>query len=168
MRTAPPTMGSMTRLTRLFAAIAALSGLLLSAAAPPPPTWSPVRTSPVVLRPFDPPVQPWLPGHRGVDLAAGNGLLLAPASGTITFSQWVVHRPVVVFTHHDGLRSALEPAHALHPVGTTLRRGDVMAQWAPETPHCAEPCVHWSVRRADTYLDPMRLGRRPIRLVPIP
>ena len=50
---------------------------------PPAPSvfrW-PLDGSPAVVRGFDPPPQPWLPGHRGVDLAAPPGAVVRSGDG---------------------------------------------------------------------------------------
>src|SRR6266511_2923006 len=56
---------------------------------PPPATsyrW-PLDGRPAVVRPFAPPAQRWLPGHRGVDLAAAGGAVVrATGPGVVRFS----------------------------------------------------------------------------------
>jgi spore coat polysaccharide biosynthesis predicted glycosyltransferase SpsG len=48
------------------------------------------------VRRFEPPTQPWLAGHRGVDLRATAGApVLAGGAGTVTFAGWVGGLPVV-------------------------------------------------------------------------
>ncbi|MBN0041427.1 M23 family metallopeptidase [Cellulosimicrobium cellulans] len=128
-----------------------------------------------VLAPFDPPLQDWLPGHRGVDLAAAAGEpVLAPAPGVVTFAGPVAGRGVVVVTHDDGLRTSLEPVTASAPRGTRVAAGDVVGTvQVPDgvavASHCADTCVHWGVRRGDRYVDPLAmLGERPpIVLLPL-
>jgi len=128
-----------------------------------------------VLAPFDPPLQDWLPGHRGVDLAAAAGEpVLAPAPGVVTFAGPVAGRGVVVVTHDDGLRTSREPVTASAPRGTRVAAGDVVGTvQVPDgvavASHCADACVHWGVRRGDRYVDPLAmLGERPpIVLLPL-
>ncbi len=131
-----------------------------------PPLDAPV----VVAAPFDAPAQPWLPGHRGVDLAAHVGQLVrAPAAGTVTFSGTVVDRGVLTITHADGLRSSLEPVVPGVRVGQRVLPGQVVASVGAARGHCAPAtCLHWGLRRGETYLDPMRwvLHRGPIVLLP--
>ncbi|MGO1318307.1 MAG: M23 family metallopeptidase [Cellulomonadaceae bacterium] len=118
---------------------------------------SPVGPNPVVLRPFDPPPQPWLAGHRGVDLRASAGVVLAPADGRVSFAGPVVDRGVLVLEHPDGLRSSFEAVATALTVGAAVRRGQVVAQVEPSG-HCPEhACVHWGVRAGERYLDPMTL-----------
>src|SRR3954463_4629304 len=94
-----------------------LLSLLLLFAAPVAFGW-PV-TPPQVVRRVDPPPQPWLPGHRGVDLAAppGAGVHTAGARAVV-FPGAVAVRGVVSVQHPDGLRPTYEP------VAATVHTGD--------------------------------------------
>ncbi len=128
-----------------------------------------------VLAPFDPPLQSWLPGHRGVDLAATAGEpVLAPAPGVVTFAGPVAGRDVVVVTHDDGLRTSLEPVTGTVPRGTRVAPEDVVgtvqgSDGGAVASHCAGGCVHWGVRRGERYVDPLALlgERPPIVLLPL-
>ncbi len=106
------------------------------------------------LRLFDPPAVPWGRGHRGVDLGA-DGPVRSPGAGVVTFAGPVAGRGVVTVTHPDGLRSSLEPVIDAPEVGTAVARGDPLGSVQPG--HCAVRCVHWGVRRGDTYVDPLSL-----------
>ena len=54
--------------------------------------------APSVVRPFDPPPQPWLAGHRGVDLAGTPGSPVhSPGAGRVVFAGVVAGRGVVMF-----------------------------------------------------------------------
>ena len=69
----------------------------------------PVAGTPEVTRPFDPPPRPWLPGHRGVDLAAAPGaLVLAAGPGVVAFAGSVAGTGVVSIDHTGELASADE------------------------------------------------------------
>jgi murein DD-endopeptidase MepM/ murein hydrolase activator NlpD len=135
------------------------------------PAWSwPLRPLHRVLTPFRPPPQPWLTGHRGVDLsAAAAATVAAPAAGTVAFAGWVVDRPVLTIDHGSGLRSSFEP------VASDLRKGDAVARGDPVgrlsgRGHCAGPCVHWGVRRGGQYVNPLQFvtDLRPSVLLPLP
>jgi murein DD-endopeptidase MepM/ murein hydrolase activator NlpD len=135
------------------------------------PVLAPPLDAPItVAHPFDAPPQPWAPGHRGVDLVASPlQAVRAPAGGVVTFSGTVVDRGVVTITHDDGLRSSLEPVVPSVAVGQRVLAGQVVATVASTPGHCApSTCLHWGLRRGDTYLDPMRwlLARPPIVLLP--
>lgn len=124
----------------------------------------PLEGRPRVLAVFERPAQRWLPGHRGVDLAADAGqTVVAPAGGTITFVGRVVDRSVVAVETPDGLRSTLEPVAATVAVGDVVAAGDAVGTVegpAAGRSHCAPgACLHWGVRRGSgreaTYLDPL-------------
>src|SRR5687768_7013197 len=105
--------------------LAALLALFLPPATTPPPrllapgpSWqSPIPGAPVV-RPFDPPPQPWLPGHRGVDLGAREStLVLAAGSGEVVFAGFLATRPLISIAHPNGTRTTYEPVDPLVAVG---------------------------------------------------
>ena len=59
-----------------------------------------------VLRRFDPPPEPWLAGHRGVDVGGVPGMLVrAAGAGTVVFAGKVGGRGVASVAHTDGLRT---------------------------------------------------------------
>lgn len=130
----------------------------------------PLPGEPPVVRRFDPPPQPWLPGHRGVDLAAGAGTpVLSAGDGVVTFAGAVAGRPVVTVGHANGLRTTYEPVHPVVEAGTPVLAGVPIGRLRAGHPGCAAPaCLHWGLRRGDTYLDPLALlGRGPVRLLPL-
>lgn len=127
-----------------------------------------------VLAPFDPPEHDWLPGHRGVDLAAAPAeTVRSPAPGVVSFTGPVAGRGVVVVLHDDGLRTSLEPVTASVERGERVTSGSVLgtvqAAESAAGSHCAATCVHWGVRRGERYLDPLALlgDRPPIVLLPL-
>lgn len=136
-----------------------------------------------VARAFDPPARDWEAGHRGIDLWSAPGAeVRSPGAGVVTFAGRVAGKPVVVVTHPDGLRSSLEPVVATSPQGSAVAAGDVVGHLGVTTgggsnpDHCAAldaaaagaTCVHWGVRRAERYLDPLTLlgDAPPIVLLP--
>lgn len=166
--------------------VGALAGPPAHGAGEHPPAetgWtSPVPGDLVVLRGFLPPDQDWLAGHRGVDLAAPPAsAVVAPDDGVVTFTGTVVDRGVVVLLHDGGLRSSLEPVDGSVAVGSRVGRGQVVGsvQGAGDGTGGAAPagvghclpasCLHWGVRRGDTYVDPLALlgPREPIVLLPL-
>ncbi|GAA2036100.1 hypothetical protein GCM10009740_29030 [Terrabacter terrae] len=131
----------------------------------------PLDPRPEVVRRFDRPDQPWLPGHRGVDLAASVGQpVLAPTEGQVTWSGVVAGRSVVVVSHEGGLRSTFEPVAAAVSLGTPVRRGEGVGVVTATPGHCApRTCLHWGVVRGESYLDPLSLvGRARVVLLPVP
>lgn len=121
-----------------------------------------------VVRLFLAPAVRWGAGHRGVDVTVTDGVVRAPADGTVTWAGHVVDRGVLTITHAGGLRTSLEPVAALHPVGTTVGRGDPVALLEDRRHgRCTEACVHWGVRDGDVYVDPLRLlAPVTVRLLP--
>lgn len=113
-----------------------------------------------VIRDFDPPELRWGKGHRGVDLAARIGdPVLAAAGGSVTFAGPVAGRGVVVVSQ-GATRTTYEPVSTLVAVGTDVSPGTMIGRLTGGS-HCrAEPCLHWGLRRGDTYLDPLGLAPR--------
>jgi murein DD-endopeptidase MepM/ murein hydrolase activator NlpD len=123
-----------------------------------------------VVRRFDQPDQPWLAGHRGVDLAASVGQVVqSPAAGTVTYAGRIAGRGVLVVTHPGGLRTTLEPVSTTVTVGSAVAAADPVGIVSAEPSHCAPAtCVHWGVLRGPTYLDPLTfVGRGRVVLLPL-
>lgn len=164
------------RILRLLA-LAASAAFLLALAPPtgaegaqigtiaPPAPWSwPLSSRTPVLRPFDPPARPWLPGHRGVDLDAPLGsIVLAPAHGRVVWAGELAGRPLVSIAHGP-IRSTFEPLRPLVDEGALVERGTpigvVIDGHSPGT-------LHWGAKvSAEHYLDPLRLLVGPVGLKP--
>jgi murein DD-endopeptidase MepM/ murein hydrolase activator NlpD len=129
----------------------------------------PLYGSPAVVRPFDPPPRPWLPGHRGVDLAGVAGApVYAAGTGVVRFAGQLAGRGVVSIDHADGLRTTYEPVQPSVAAGQQVRAGDRIGVLDPGHPGCpAAACLHWGLRRGDRYLDPLSLlGLGRVRLLP--
>jgi len=144
----------------------------------------------VVTRRFDPPAQPWLSGHRGVDLAApGAGPSSGPSSGpgqerdagpsavpvraagagVVVFAGMVAGRGVVSVAHTGGLRTTYEPLTVGEVrVGDPVAAGQRIGVLSPGHPGCpVAACLHWGLRRESAYLDPLALlGAGRVRLLP--
>ncbi|CAL9410059.1 hypothetical protein SUDANB6_01633 [Streptomyces sp. enrichment culture] len=140
-------------------------------------TW-PVGTHPPVLRDWAPPPGPYAPGHRGVDLAAPPGApVRAVAPGRVSFAGRVAGKGVVSLelagTGDPPLRTTYEPVRASVREGEEVTAGEVIGAVEPTGSHCAAPCLHWGLRGAGTYLNPLmllppRLLRAgPSRLLPV-
>ncbi|MFF3917115.1 murein hydrolase activator EnvC family protein [Streptomyces sp. NPDC001852] len=153
------------------------------APAPPPDTpvpavartW-PVGVRPLVLRGWEPPATVYGPGHRGVDLAAPAGSeVRAVAPGRVSFAGRVAGRGVVsVNLTGTDLRTTYEPVTALVHKGDEVEAGQALGTVEPTAaPHCPTSCLHWGLRRGETYLDPLSLlppwllHRGPPRLLPV-
>ena len=154
----------------------ALVGLpLLIAPAPrtvvPAPGWDwPLPQPHHVERGFDPPPQPWLAGHRGVDLAGSAGEpVLAAGSGVVSFAGRVARVPVVSIRHADGLLTTYQPVRSRLSAGDPVRLGQPIGRLVELGSHCAPAaCLHWGLRRGADYLDPLALLHlNPVRLLPL-
>jgi murein DD-endopeptidase MepM/ murein hydrolase activator NlpD len=123
-----------------------------------------------VTRPFDPPPGPYAAGHRGVDLGGTPwSPVLAAGDGVVVFAGMVAGRPVVSIDHADGLRTTYEPVDPSVGAGQRVARGSPIGTLATGHAGCPrEACLHWGLRRGETYLDPMTVLRTPrVRLLPI-
>lgn len=132
--------------------------------------WWPVEGARVV-RGFAPPPEPWLAGHRGVDVVgAPGGVVRAAGAGTVVFAGEVAGRGVVSLAHPGGFRTTYEPL-----VVGDLRVGDAVAAGQGigvlAAGHVGCPvvaCLHWGLRRGGEYLDPLALlGLGRVRLLPL-
>lgn len=129
----------------------------------------PLPGPPPVVRAFDPPAARWLPGHRGVDLAAPPGsTVTAAGGGVVFFAGLVAGRPVVSIAHPDGLRTTYEPVAPSVTAGEVIAAGDPIGELGSGHAGCPAPaCLHWGLRRGDIYLDPLSLlGLGRVRLLP--
>ena len=146
------------------------TALVPSRAAPAGGFRWPLDGVPRVVRRFDPPAQPWLAGHRGVDLVGAPGAVVRSAgAGRVRFSGRVAGRPVVSVDHARGLRTTYEPVEPVVRAGDEVSAGDPIGRLASGHAGCPAPaCLHWGLRRGDVYLDPLvLLGLAQVRLLPL-
>lgn len=125
---------------------------------------------PHVVRLFDPPAQPWLAGHRGVDLAAPpSSAVHAAGAGTVVYAGRLAGRGVVSVAHAGGLRTTYEPVTSALRAGDPVTAGQLIGSLEPGHPGCAGPaCLHWGLRSGGRYLDPLALlGLGRVRLLPL-
>jgi murein DD-endopeptidase MepM/ murein hydrolase activator NlpD len=136
--------------------------------APVPAFRWPLDGAPRLLRRFDPPPQPWSPGHRSVDLAAAPGAVVrAAGGGVVLFAGRIAGRGVVSVSHSGGLRTTYEPVEPRVATGQRLSAGHPLGVLAAGHPGCAAACLHWGLRRGEEYLDPLTLlGLGRVRLLP--
>ncbi len=153
-----------------LAPVPAGAGPVPPAPAPIAPWGSPLGDPPVVTRPFRPPPSPYGPGHRGADLGGAPGeVVRAAGNGVVVFAGTVAGRPVVSVDHAGGLRTTYEPVTPTVAAGQEVRRGDPLGTLVAGHGGCpAAACLHWGLRRGETYLDPLSLLRPPrVRLLPL-
>ncbi|OZG57068.1 peptidase, M23 family [Bifidobacterium tissieri] len=120
------------------------------------------KSSPMIVRDFDNPAQPWLPGHRGVDLQVSYGVVVvAPSDGTLVFAGQVGGKNVLTIDHGNGLSTTYEPATTTLPVGTALRRGEQFGKVDGHSDHCDGQCLHWGLREGkQRYRNPEHAVRQ--------
>lgn len=132
---------------------------LLLAAAPAPadgPSWEWPLGDRAVGTAFDPPDDPYGPGHRGIDLPGRAGEpVRAVAAGRVVFSGTVAGVGVVT-VEHGAERSTYQPVER-----RAVRRGDavdpgqVLGRLGVEGSHCAGACLHLGRLEGESYLDPL-------------
>jgi hypothetical protein len=140
---------------------------LTAAPAQPGAVW-PLSPRPEVVRGFEPPPKPWLPGHRGLDLRGSPGQLVRSAtSGTVTYAGPLAGRGVIVITNGP-LRTTYEPVIPTVRAGTLVTPGTPLGQLSAAASHCAPAtCLHWGLLQSSNYLNPLSLlPTRPVRLLP--
>lgn len=139
----------------------------------------PIGLRPLVIHAWDPPSTPYARGHRGVDLSAPPGSpVRAVAAGRVSFAGRVAGRGVVSIeltdTGDPPLRTTYEPVQASVRKGDEVTAGTLLGTLEPSPSHCRTACLHWGLRRGDTYLNPLSLlppwllSRGPSRLLPVP
>jgi murein DD-endopeptidase MepM/ murein hydrolase activator NlpD len=153
---------------RWLAVLACCAGVVVTgvpttslAASGVPPVGGPI------VRPFDPPDEPWLAGRRGIDLLASAGApVVAVMAGRVSFAGRIGGTGVVVVTH-GATRTTYEPVRATVQVGAELSAGEQLG--VLETGgHCTVgSCLHLGWLRGQTYLDPADLfSAGGLRLLP--
>lgn len=124
--------------------------------------WLPPFGAPLhVTGAYRPPPTPYTAGHRGIDIPAVPGsVLAAPAPGTVEFVGVVVDRGTLT------IRVDADTVYSWEPIASTLSVGDQLVAGAPlgtaaRGGHCATECVHLGVRVRGEYVSPLRylLGR---------
>ena len=129
----------------------------------------PLSPRPEVVRGFELPPKPWLPGHRGVDLAGSPGQpVLSATAGKITYAGQLAGRGVIVVARGP-IRTTYEPVVPSVHVGTTVAPGTELGRLSAASSHCAPAtCLHWGLLQSTLYLNPLSLLRtQPLRLLPI-
>ena len=113
-----------------------------------------------VIRPFDPPGDPFGSGHRGIDIAAPSGTpVRAAEEGVVAFAGSVAGSLFVSVDHPDGVRTTYSWLSAV-----AVRRGDpvvrlqVLGASGPGHPgHPAPAHLHLGARVGQAYVDPLLL-----------
>jgi murein DD-endopeptidase MepM/ murein hydrolase activator NlpD len=163
-----------TRVLLLLLALVAVGAPAPAEASPAVPAPAPPWVAPLagvldITRPFERPPGPFAAGHRGVDLGGPAGSpVLAAGDGVVVFAGMVAGRPVVSIDHAGGLRTTYEPVDPSVAAGQEVARGSPIGTLVAGHVGCPrEACLHWGLRRGETYLDPMLL-LRPVRVRLLP
>ncbi|MCB0917077.1 MAG: M23 family metallopeptidase [Actinobacteria bacterium] len=112
-----------------------------------------------VIAEFAAPEPDWLPGHRGLDLAADLGdTVITPRAG------WVVHAGAVAGTgvvviRHGRLRATYQSVAPSVRTGQYVGAGSVLGEVSRagernSSAHCTPGCIHWGLKDGEQYLDP--------------
>jgi murein DD-endopeptidase MepM/ murein hydrolase activator NlpD len=122
-----------------------------------------------VIRRFQKPAEDWLPGHRGIDIAAPAGTtVVAAAAGVVTWAGVIAGVPSISITHSDGLKTTYQPVIAEVSIGQQVTTGAVIG--ILQAGHATTDCLHFGLLRGTTYLDPLlwlvAATPGPIRLLP--
>ncbi|WP_253719906.1 D-alanyl-D-alanine carboxypeptidase family protein [Brevibacterium renqingii] len=124
-----------------------------------------------IIGAFDLPDEPWLKGHRGIDvLAVEDEPLRAPTAGTIRFAGSVAGM--------DTLSILTESGHVLsfQPASTSMRKGEEFSAGerigtVGAGGHCERSCLHigaWPAETDQRYVDPGKLfGQEQSVLLPL-
>ena len=110
-----------------------------------------------VIQPFDPPETPYGSGHRGIDIAAPVGAVIAaPTDGVVTFAGPVGGRLFLTIDHGGGPESTYSWLSAtLVRSGARVARGQPIATTGWGHPNASIPHLHLGVRLNDAYVDPL-------------
>lgn len=123
-----------------------------------------------VLRGYEPPEKPWLPGHRGVDLALPPGApVRAAGDGVVHFSGVVAGTPVVSIEHGEGLRTTYQPVWGFVHAGDEVREGQEIGTLGYPEQADGYPGLHWGAKVGPKeYRNPLELLEvATIRLKPV-
>jgi len=137
-----------------------VAALLAPAAARAAATGGWIRpVSGAVVRPFDPPESRFGAGHLGVDLVAPSGTpVVAAGPGVVSFAGTVAGTRHVVIAHAGNLRTSYSfLASITVRRGDAVRAGDVVGTTGGTGQGHDGHVLHFGLRSADTYLDPMTL-----------
>lgn len=127
--------------------------------------WTAPGSEIVVARAFDPPAQPWLSGHRGVDLDVQIGSeIKAAGSGTVVYAGNLAGRPVISIEHASGIRTTYEPVEPRVSKGDSVEAGEVIGTLVEGH---SPGSLHWGAKISDDeYMNPLLLISGAVRLKP--
>lgn len=119
-----------------------------------------------VVKDFDPPAKPWLPGSRGVEFAALPGEpVRSVTAGVVVFAGQVAGAGVVSIMLPDGWRTTHMPVIPVVGVGDVVVPHQVIGLVGTGPP-CTQTCLHWGLKKGNEYRNPMSLLETTVRLLP--
>lgn len=120
------------------------------------------------VNPYRAPAHVYGSGHRGIDIATGQGLTVqAPADGVVAFRGTVVDRPLLTIEHAGGYVSTLEPVVSDLSPGEIVSAGDTIGAVSVGG-HAQSGMLHLGVRLGGAYINPMLLFEAVPRSVLLP
>ncbi|MCO6678319.1 M23 family metallopeptidase [Cutibacterium avidum] len=120
-----------------------------------------------VVKGFDPPAKPWLPGSRGVEFAASPGEpVRTVTAGVVVFAGQVAGTGAVSIMLPDGRRTTHMPVVPVVAVGDVVVPGQVIGLVGVGPP-CSRTCLHWGLKKGTEYQNPMTLLDTGVRLLPM-
>lgn len=110
-----------------------------------------------ILRPFDPPDDPYGSGHRGIDIAAAQRTtVVAPAAGKVTFAGPVGGKLFLTIDHGGGLVSTYSWLDSLLVrKGQVMQGGEAVALTGWGHSGSLVPHLHFAVKLDGVYVDPL-------------
>jgi hypothetical protein len=124
-----------------------------------------------IIKAFDPPDEPWLKGHRGIDvLAVEDEPLRAPTTGSIRFAGTVAGSATVSVRTDSGHVLTFQPATSPMEKGERFSAGEQIGT-VGSGGHCERSCLHigaWPASTDQRYTDPGKLfGQEQSVLLPL-
>lgn len=160
---------------RLLVVLVSLAGLLVASSPVPSNatityTW-PMRTERKIIGKYNNPPEPWLPGHRGVDIYAVLGRsVYASGDGIVIYASDLAGRGVVSISH-GWFRTTYEPVAPSVVIGQSVKKDQQIGRITNGAAHCGNAstgyCLHWGMRTDTKYFNPLLLIRPKGKLVPI-
>ncbi|MBA8815906.1 murein DD-endopeptidase MepM/ murein hydrolase activator NlpD [Microbacterium halimionae] len=117
---------------------------------------------------FAAPAHAYGPGHRGLDIVPLDGnSVFAPAAGIVAFAGKVADRSLVTISHSDGFVTTLEPVSPTLVAGSVVDAGAPVGEVATGG-HASLGTLHFGVRKAGVYINPLTLFEQIPRAVLLP
>ena len=112
-----------------------------------------------VIRGFEPPPNPYAPGHRGIDIAVPYGTSIsASQDGTVAFAGSVAGYLFISIDHPDGVRTTYSWVSRVDvKKGDPVAMGETIGASGWGHPNGLTPHLHFGAKVGADYIDPMLL-----------